>query len=72
MDKPYDPLPDLIEYFIWSRRSMRMRASHAHRQLMAGLEITADMDPEDATRIVWEAIKQAYRCADINRVKSSG
>lgn len=71
LHRPYDPLPDLIMYLVWSRRAMRMRASHAQVQLMTRLGITADMDLDEATELIREAIRQAHGGADDSRVKSS-
>jgi hypothetical protein len=56
--KPYDPLSDLITYLVWSRKSMRMRATHAQAVLTEQLGITDDMDPDEAGQRIRQAIEQ--------------
>ncbi len=58
-DKPYDPLPGLIEYFAHSLRSRTITAANAQRDIENALGITSDMPAAEAAERVRAAIVQA-------------
>lgn len=58
-DKPYDPLPRLIEYFAHSLRSRTVTAANAQRDIEDALGITSDIPAAEAAERVRAAIVQA-------------